>query len=98
MTNCHQCEAELKGAKTCPNCGWQAPVQHTRLRSKFWEMVGFWALMVGVCGGCGYLAYAGVGAFTGVGPLAKSPILRGIVIGVVVLYAMATMIRARRRR
>jgi hypothetical protein len=97
-THCPQCETELNGAMTCPNCGWQVPVRHTRLHSKWWNLLGFWALMVGVCGGCGYLAYAGIGAFAGFGPLSSSPYLQWIGIAVVSLYVVMALGKMTRKK
>ena len=96
--HCPQCDTDLNGATTCPNCGWQVPTVNTRLRSSVWNLIGFWAMMVGACGGCGYLAYAGVGAFGGFGPLNATPWLRWIGIGLVALYVVIAIGKGMRRR
>lgn len=97
-THCPQCEAELNGATTCPNCGWQAPVVNTRIRSSLWSLIGFWAMMTAVCGGCLFIAYAGSGAIFGFGPFNAAPWLRWIGIGVVALYVVAAIGKGMRRR
>jgi hypothetical protein len=97
-THCPQCDTDLNGATTCPNCGWQVPVVHTMLRSSFWNLAGFWAMMVGACGGCGYLAYAGSGAIFGYGPLSENGWTRWLGIGVVALYVVIAIGKGMRKR
>ena len=98
LTHCPRCTTELNEAGTCPACGWQAYVKHTRLQTKLVNAIGFWVLMIGVCGGCGYLAYAGIGAFAGFGPLSSSPYLQWIGIAVVALYVVAMIGKSMRRK
>jgi hypothetical protein len=94
---CSNCGTELKGAATCPNCGWQVPRQESKLKP-FLNALGFWALMIGVMGGCGYIAYAGVGLLGGFGPLSGNPWMRWIGVAVVALYVVMTIGRGMRRK
>jgi hypothetical protein len=68
------------------------------LHSKWWNMIGFWAMMTGVCGGCLFIAYAGTGAIFGFGPLNATPWLRWIGIGIVALYVVISIGKAMRRK
>ena len=96
--SCVKCQGRLNEKGVCPNCGWMAFPHESRKRSAAWNTFLFFAVIVGMCGACGYVAYAGSGAIFGFGPLIGSPWVRGIALGLIALYVLVAFGRARRRR
>lgn len=87
----------MDGAQACPNCGWMPVTDWKVKENKLKTGLIFWIAMLGMCGGCGYLAYAGLGAGLGFGPL-NNIWGRIAMISIVVIWVIGTSVQSRRRR
>lgn len=94
---CIRCETSLNEKGVCPNCGWIAFPANARKRNKVLDALGLYALILGSCGACGFIAYAGAGAIFGFGPLGDQAWARVVGIALVVLYVAAYIVKTSRR-
>jgi|GEM_PF-6268026 len=95
IQRCPNCDTNLDGKPTCPNCGWQpAPYMPP---TKWTKLLAIYAAMVAVFGACGAAIYVGAGAIFHFGPLGGNPIFQVLAIVVLVLiFGKAIMRRMRK--
>lgn len=97
-TVCALCETTLTEKGVCPSCGWIAAPKKPSKRNRVLDALGLYALILGSCGACGFLAYTGTGAIFGFGPLGGQVWAKVAAIGLVAIYVIVYVVKTHRRR